>query len=70
MPDEQVMAVADGLATIDETASFLRLSRGSIYNLMNRGQLRFAKIGKCRRIPWSEVRRLAASSLTGVSDEQ
>jgi excisionase family DNA binding protein len=57
--------VDDGLATVPEAAEFLRLSCGTVYNLMERGELRYCKIGKNRRIPWVELKRLAAASLVG-----
>jgi excisionase family DNA binding protein len=57
--------VQEGLATVPEAAEFLGLSRGTIYNLMERGELKYAKIGRNRRIPWAEVKRLAAASMVG-----
>ncbi len=58
--------IADGLATLDEASKFLRISRAKLYGLMDAGELRYCKIGKCRRIPWSEVRRCAAEALVGA----
>ncbi len=57
--------VADGLLTVPEAASFLRLSRSNLYALMERGELRFVKIGRSRRIPRRAVIALAASGLRG-----
>jgi excisionase family DNA binding protein len=42
---------ADGFATIAEAAEFLRLSRATVYNLMEAGQLAYAKFGRSRRVP-------------------
>jgi len=43
--------VADGFLTVGEAAKFSGLGRTTIYSLMERGQLEYAKIGKARRIP-------------------
>jgi excisionase family DNA binding protein len=42
---------SDGFATVPEAAEFLRVSRASLYVLMETGELAYAKFGKCRRIP-------------------
>ncbi len=57
--------VADGLFTVAEAASFLRVGRSSLYVLMDRGELPFVKIGRSRRIPRRAVIALAASGLRG-----
>ncbi len=43
--------VADGLLTIREVAEFLHLSRSKVYELMDAGDLCYAKLGRSRRIP-------------------
>lgn len=53
----------DGLASIREATEYLSISRSALYGLMNRAELKYAKIGKCRRIPWSALRELAQRSL-------
>ncbi len=55
----------DGLMTIPETAVFLRLSRSTIYGLMERGELPYVCIGSSRRIPRRALVDLAASHLRG-----
>jgi excisionase family DNA binding protein len=55
--------VNDGLATVPEAAEFLSVSKGTIYNLMERGELKYAKIGRNRRIPWAALKALAAASM-------
>lgn len=60
--------VEDGLMTVAEAGRFLSLSRASIYNLMDRGELPFAKLGRSRRIPRRAVVELAARSLKGRLD--
>ncbi|OAI41759.1 hypothetical protein AYO40_02345 [Planctomycetaceae bacterium SCGC AG-212-D15] len=46
-----------GLARIPEIVDYLRLSRATVYRLMDRGHLGYVKIGKARRLEWSEVFR-------------
>ncbi len=43
-----------------EAAEVLGLCRASIYNLMARGELRSASLGRARRIPRVELERLLA----------
>jgi excisionase family DNA binding protein len=50
---------------VPEAAKFLRLSRTTVYEMMDRGELRYAKFGKSRRIPWAALKALAAESLVG-----
>ena len=65
MANDQRDLVADGLLTIAESASFLRLSRSSIYLLMDVGELPFVKLGRSRRIPKRALIELAARGLRG-----
>ena len=57
--------VADGLLTVRECSEFLHLSRSKIYELMDAGELCFAKLGRSRRIPRRAVIELAARELKG-----
>ncbi len=57
--------VADGLLTVREAEDFLRLSRSSVYALMDHGELAFVKLGRSRRIPRRALVELAASGLQG-----
>ena len=57
--------VADGLLTVKECSEFLHLSRSKIYELMDAGELCFAKLGRSRRIPRRAVIELAARQLRG-----
>jgi excisionase family DNA binding protein len=44
-------SIDDGLMTIEEACQFARMSRSSLYGLMQRGRLVSVKLGKSRRIP-------------------
>jgi excisionase family DNA binding protein len=57
--------VDDGFATIPEAAEFLRLSRSKVYQMMDKGELLYCKIGKNRRVPWAALKALAEQSLVG-----
>lgn len=46
------------LLTPADAAVALSVSRTTVYELMNRGQLRSMKLGTCRRIPVEAVREL------------
>jgi excisionase family DNA binding protein len=63
--DERLALVAEGLFTITETGAFLKVSRATVYNLMDRGELPFVKVGRTRRIPKRAVLQLAAQALEG-----
>jgi excisionase family DNA binding protein len=54
-----------GLGRIKEVGKFLKVSRATIYSLMESGQLSYVKIGKSRRIPWDAVKQLIARNLRG-----
>jgi excisionase family DNA binding protein len=43
--------VGDGFVEVPEAATFLSLSRASVYKLMDQGSLVYAKFGRSRRIP-------------------
>ena len=63
--DERREVVADGLLRISDASKFLGLSRSKLYQLMDRGELPFVKIGRARRIPRRAVIRLASEALHG-----
>ncbi len=65
MTSEPTHLVADGLMTVQEAAGFLRLSRSTVYTLMDQGELPFVKLGRSRRIPRRAVIQLAARALRG-----
>jgi excisionase family DNA binding protein len=45
------------LLTVLDAASFLSISRGAVYHLLERGVLNSIHIGRARRIPLAELRR-------------
>jgi excisionase family DNA binding protein len=47
-----------GLATADEAAVALGISRSQIYSMMNTGELPSRRFGRARRIPWAIIREL------------
>jgi excisionase family DNA binding protein len=56
-------ATQEGLATLRQAEEFLSVSRSTLYGLMERGELAYAKVGKCRRIPWRVIREFAEKCL-------
>ena len=49
---------AESLARVPEVAAFLKLSRSKVYSMMDSGELRYVKLGKSRRLRWSDVMSL------------
>jgi excisionase family DNA binding protein len=48
------------LATVSDVARHLAVSRSTVYQLMESGALPYVKLGRCRRIRWSDVDALIA----------
>ena len=57
--------VEKGLMRIAEVARFYGVSRAKVYQLMDRGELAWVKLGRARRIPRRAVVELAARRLIG-----
>jgi excisionase family DNA binding protein len=55
-----------GLMTVDAAATYLSLTRPTVYKLMASGQLPYTKIGRYRRIPRQAVVALANRSLVAA----
>lgn len=53
------------LVTVKEAANYLRLSRATIYNLMESGHMPYVKIGKSRRIPRKSLCDIVSKNITG-----
>jgi excisionase family DNA binding protein len=58
--------VEDGFLGVAEASKFLGVCRSKIYQLMDTGQLAFAKFGRARRIPKRALREYAGRCM--VSD--
>jgi excisionase family DNA binding protein len=56
---------SEGFADVPDAAEYLSLARSSVYKLMDRGDLPYAKFGKSRRIPWRALREYAGRCLIG-----
>jgi excisionase family DNA binding protein len=63
--NERVPITADGLVSVKEAAEFLGMCVASVYNLNEKGQLPFCKIGGSRRIPRRALIELAERNLIG-----
>ncbi|MFH1920113.1 MAG: helix-turn-helix domain-containing protein [Planctomycetota bacterium] len=59
-----------GLATIVTVAAYLDVSRAKVYQMMDRGELAYVKLGKSRRVPWEAVIGLVKSSTVNGQPEQ
>lgn len=57
--------IDQGLLTVREVAKMLHIGITTVYELMERGQIQYVKIGKARRIPLSVVRKFAVNHLKG-----
>lgn len=66
MPDDDLPRPACArLITVCAAARMLSLSRSTLYNLMDRGELAYVRIGRARRIPPAEIDRLIRDALIG-----
>jgi excisionase family DNA binding protein len=66
MINERVPITADGLMSVREAADFLQVCVATIYNLCERGDLMYCKIGGARRIPRRALIELAERNLVGA----
>jgi excisionase family DNA binding protein len=64
--DMKAQLLSEGLDKVTEVAKFFRLSVAQIYVMMNRGDLPFIRVGKCRRIPHRAVVEFATRNLMNV----
>ncbi len=55
----------DGFVPVSAAAKFLGISRAKVYQLMESGEILFAKFGKSRRIPLRALHRYAENCLVG-----
>ena len=54
-----------GLQPIQVVAEYLSISRSKVYQLMETGALPYVKLGKSRRVRWSDVLNLVNQNLVG-----
>jgi excisionase family DNA binding protein len=54
-----------GLRSVRTVAEFLAISRSKVYQLMESGQLPYVKLGKSRRVRWSDVLALVERHTVG-----
>ena len=59
--------LAEGLLDVKEAASFLRIGRSKVYQLMDCRDLPYVKFGKARRIPKVALKRYAEERLIGCT---
>jgi excisionase family DNA binding protein len=60
--------LSEGAVGVPEAEEFTGLGRTYLYSLMERGELRYAKVGKRRLIPRAELRRLLAACLVNPAE--
>ena len=61
--DADLDAVSEGLVSVREAAGFLGLGKSTVYELMDRGQLPFVRLGRARRVPRKALREFAARNV-------
>ena len=69
MNEENLDLVKRGMLRLSEAGDFLGISRSALYQLMERGELPYTKIGTSRRIPKQALMELAASGLVRQSSQ-
>jgi excisionase family DNA binding protein len=62
--DESGRLLREGLRTVEEAREYTRLSRSTLYGLMEAGKLTYTKIGRRRLIPYRALLDLAESGMT------
>jgi excisionase family DNA binding protein len=63
----ELRLAAEGFASLTEAGEYLRLSRATLYKMMDSGALAYARFGRSRRIPWTGLKDYAAKALTPAS---
>ena len=61
--------VADGLMTVREATEYLSVSRSKLYEMMEKGELAYVKLGRCRRIQRRDLIDLVSRQLRGGYQE-
>lgn len=55
----------EGVVTVKEAATFMGVTTRTIWNLMDRGELPWTKVGTARRIPRKAVIAMLSKNLQG-----
>ena len=63
--DDREQLVTDGMMTVEQGRQFLQVSRSTLYELMDSGQLKYVRFGRNRRIPRRALIEFAANQLVG-----
>jgi len=64
-PEGAEALLQDGLTSVKEAMAFLCISRSTLYQLMDKGELCYVKLRGSRRIPRRALTQLAATHLKG-----
>ena len=64
--DKQTALEPQQLLKVAEAARYLSISRSTLYELMDRGLLPYAKLGRARRIPRQSLIDLVARETRGL----
>jgi len=56
------------LVTMEEAMHLLRLSRPSLYALINSRRLKTVRFGRARRVPMAEINRLSRASFVPLDE--
>ncbi len=51
--------------TVSEAAEYLSISRSKLYEMMDKGELAYVKLGRCRRIQRRDLIDLVSRQLRG-----
>lgn len=58
-----VNLVEDGLESVESAAAFLKISRGGMREIIRRGEIKVARIGRRLRIPTKALHEFAAGKI-------
>jgi excisionase family DNA binding protein len=61
--DDRAVLVEDGFLPVRDAARFLAISRAKLYQMMESGEVAYAKFGRSRRIPRHALTDLAKRSI-------
>lgn len=59
----KINAPREGLATIQQAATFLEVGRTTVYAMIRDGQLAATSIRNARRIPWVALHKIADAAM-------